>query len=72
MVGIIIHLIAYTVIFIIGWLIGGYVKKDQVIGFYYFNVWEQAKSRKLHITPKAGGKLGMEDGNEKGILITLE
>jgi len=50
----------------------GNIKDDQLIGFHHFNIWEQAKSKKLHITPRAGGKLGIEHADKDGILIVLE
>jgi len=70
-----VEIIIYVAIFLaglgIGIMAGSLIKADQVIGFWHFNVWEQTNSRNLHITPRAGGKIGIESANENGILIVL-
>jgi len=71
-----IEILIYTSIlgagFVLGIIASTLVKPDRLIGFYHFNVWEQTKSNKIHITPRAGGKLGIKSANENGVLIVLE
>lgn len=54
----------------IGWWIAQ-IKTDTATLFYHFSVWEQAKSKKLHVIPLKRGGISVEQFKD-GIIIQTE